>query len=102
MAAVCRVGDHVTGECRGPGHDPRTFLGTWTQSMINLGETDGKAIICVGDLGVTDCGHHFVASSGSDIFYLAETKVHRVGDQVTVIEDGEGISISGSSIFFSE
>lgn len=102
MPAVARVGDVVSGYCDGPGHPKqREFTGVWITGSSTGGSED-EQIVCVGDLGVTDCDHHFVATSGSDIFSIDSAAVHRVGDVVEVVEGGNGTTVSGSDVLSSE
>lgn len=100
-AAVCRVGDLSMGTCNAPvsGH-PRTFIGTWTTGSPIL-NNNGIAVVRVGDHGITDCGHHITASSGSSICISPTGAIHRVGDAVTVDEGGSGYSTTGSLNFTS-
>jgi hypothetical protein len=95
---IARLGDTVTGTCRAPApNHPRTFTGTWT-TCSGVCTLEGKGIIRVGDHGVTDCGHHFTASTGSPNSSADGLQIHRVGDLVTVDEGGEGSTITGSGI----
>lgn len=99
---VARLGDTVTGTCRAPvANHPRTFTGTWT-TCSGVCTLDGKGIIRVNDTGITDCGHHFKAITGSAKSSADGLAIHRVGDQVQVIEGGEGTSTTGSSIGVSD
>jgi hypothetical protein len=97
MQGVCRVGDSITGVCQAnvPGH-PRPFTGIWTNSSSTV-TCNNIAIIRVGDTGITDCGHHIVASSGSGTINADSLTIHRVGDSVIINEGGYGNSVSGSS-----
>jgi uncharacterized Zn-binding protein involved in type VI secretion len=93
---ICKVGDLVTGTCQVnvPGH-PRQFVGTWTTGSSNL--TTGQiGVITVGDIGVTDCGHTFVAAAGSSQVSNNGIGVVRVGDPVTVVGGGYGVAATGA------
>lgn len=93
---VARVGDIVHGTCKAnaPNH-PRDFTGTWLTGSDTC-TADNLGIVRVGDVGVTDCDHHFTAISGSDICTADGLGVHRVGDAVSVTEGGEGTTSTGS------
>lgn len=99
---VCCVGDLVTGFCSAGGHaDNRPFTGHWTTCKTSILLEDSIKIITVGDEGITDCGHTFVASTGSEISQLEGRGLHRVGDEVLVIGGGYGHSITGSEAITS-
>lgn len=95
---VCRIGDHITGTCQAAvsGH-PRTFTGTWTTGS-GLVFADGLGVVRVGDHGITDCGHHIVAATGSTISQSESLALMRVGDTVTIVEGGFGVTTSGSNV----
>lgn len=101
---VARVNDIVNGTCKvtAPNH-PREFTGVW-QAGSDICSADGLGIIRVGDIGITDCNHHFVAVSGSDVSTADGLAIHRVGDAVTIQESGggEGITITGSDTIQTE
>lgn len=101
-SAVCRVGDIVQGTCRASvsGH-PREFTGVWLTGSDTC-TADGLGVVRVGDIGVTDCDHHFSAVSGSDVGIADGVGIHRVGDAVSIAEGGEGVSVSGSDTFISD
>jgi len=102
LQPICRIGDHSTGTCNGPGEDhPRTFFGTWITGSGNMFD-DGIPIVRVGDLGTTDCNHNIVAQTGSTIADNDGIPVHRIDDLVTVVEGGSGVSITGSSVWSAE
>ena len=102
MPGVARVNDMVSGHCDGPGHEARhPFTGVWLTGS-SLVSNDGMAVVFVGDTGVTDCGHHFTASTGSPLAGADGQQVHRVGDMVKVQEGGEGTTISGSDTLQSD
>jgi uncharacterized Zn-binding protein involved in type VI secretion len=100
--AVCRIGDTVVGVCEaaGPNH-PRDFVGVWSTGS-DISTADGIPIVRVGDTGVTDCDHNFIAVTGSDVSTDAGLPVHRVGDIVHVIENGVGVSTTGSDTTSSD
>jgi hypothetical protein len=105
LKAVCRVGDSVTGTCTVPtGGHPRAFTGTWTTCAVpGIFSVLGIDIIRVGDIGITDCGHQFTATTGSTNVASGDGKaLHRVGDSVTVTLGGSGASTTGSPIFSAE
>jgi uncharacterized Zn-binding protein involved in type VI secretion len=99
---VARVNDIVSGTCRAsaPNH-PRQFTGVWI-SGSDVCQADNLGIVRVGDVGVTDCNHHFTAVAGSDISTADNLAIHRVGDPVTVQEGGEGTTITGSDTVTTE
>lgn len=102
MQPICRVGDKVQGYCDGPGHEThRSFIGTWTQGS-GVCFADNLGVIRVGDLGITDCGHQFRASTGSGWSTADGLAIHRVDDEVIVIPGGYGWSITGSGTCSSE
>lgn len=95
-AAVVRINDMAAGTCNGPGHAPGF---QYTATYISGSDTvlaDGIGVVRVGDMGITDCGHHIQAIGGSDVYTADGIAVHRVGDPVTVIEGGDGVAITGS------
>ena len=96
MQGIARVNDIVQGTCRAsaPNH-PRQFTGVWMTGSDTC-QADNIGIVRVGDVGVTDCNHHFVAITGSDVATADNIAVHRVGDMVNVQEGGEGTTITGS------
>ena len=97
MRKVALVGDKVQGTCN--AHDePRSFTGTWTEASARY-NCEGKDIIRVGDKGVTDCGHNFVAETGSQLCVFGGQGLHREGDSVVVLEGGSGVTVSGSGKF---
>ena len=65
-----------------------------SKSPLLLG--DSIQVIVIGDEGVTDCGHTFVASTGSSTVLLGGVGLHRVGDEVVVVGGGYGHSITGN------
>lgn len=94
---VCRVGDIVTGFCSAGGHGSnRPFTGHWTTSFSTILSADGIQVILTGDQGITDCGHTFVASTGSNVVTVGGLALHRVGDEVVVIGGGYGHSVTGT------
>lgn len=94
---VCCVGDTVTGFCSAGGHGSnRPFTGHWTVSKSSLLLGDSLKVIVVGDEGVTDCGHTFIASTGSSTVLINGQGLHRVGDEVVVVGGGYGHSITGN------
>lgn len=100
--AVVRVGDRVEGHCNGPGHQAgRAFFGTFTTGSPTV-TLDGRGVVRVGDTGLTDCGHTFVAITGSGLCSVNGKRVHRVGDQVRTEGDGIGTTVAGSSRAMSD
>jgi uncharacterized Zn-binding protein involved in type VI secretion len=93
---VCRVGDCVTGVCEAsaPNH-PHDFVGVWTTGSDKV-IADGIGVIRIGDIGVTDCDHTFIAVEGSEVSNEDGVGIVRVGDIVLVIEGGVGVCITGS------
>jgi uncharacterized Zn-binding protein involved in type VI secretion len=93
---VCRVGDLVTGRCEANdnGH-PRDFTGTWITGSEDV-QSDGLGVVRVGDTGITDCNHHFVAIEGNEAISANGFNVVTIGDVVHVIEGGVGVTITGS------
>ncbi len=100
--AICRVGDTVTGTCRvsASGH-PRSFTGTWNTGS-NIVICDGIGVVRQDDTGTTDCGHTFKADGGVSFLTSESRTIQRVGDTVTVIGGGEGVSVTGSGSSSSE
>ena len=97
MTGVCRIGDLVTGTCQAnaQGH-PRQFTGTWVTGSTDV-TCDNVGVVKVGDQGITDCNHHFVAVEGSSTVSSGGINIVVVGDAVTVIEGGFGVTITGSN-----
>lgn len=95
---ICRVNDLITGTCtaNATGH-PRTFTGHWVSGSTVV-TADGIGVIRVGDPGITDCGHHIVATVGSTILKADGIGVVRVGDAVIVTEGGTGVTTTGSPV----
>lgn len=99
---VARNGDMVRGICRAPEHHtPVEFVGTFNEGS-GVVSADEAGVVRVGDQGVTDCGHHFVAIAGSGIADADGIGIVRVGDPIEVIEGGEGTVITGSAVVDSE
>lgn len=96
-ARVCRVGDHSTGTCHGPGHATRTFIGTWTVGSPTT-TADGIPVIRVDDTGTTDCPtpHTVKAVAGSNNVDVDGKKLVRVGDAVIIVQGGSGVTTTGS------
>ena len=95
MPAVCRTGDVVTGVCYNHS-SPVNFTGTWdvNTSQVSANSLD---VICKGYLGSTNCGHKFIADGNVSLNVIANSlPLQLVGDTVTVIGGGNGISITGS------
>lgn len=100
VAAVCRIGDSVSGTCT--QHVPAVaWTGTWgTGSAIFT--SDGIGVVRVGDTGLCSCGHTFQASVGSTVAADSTGKaLVRVGDPVIVIGGGTGVTLTGSPVFVS-
>ncbi len=99
---ICRVGDTVTGTCQASasGH-PRTFTGTWTTGS-GVVTSEGKGVIRQNDTGMTDCGHVFKANGGSSAYSADGLKLQMVGDPVTVVLGGTGVSVTGSAVSIAE
>lgn len=99
---ICRVGDSVTGTCKvgAPGH-PRSFTGTW-KTGSGVVKCDGIAVVRENDTGLTDCGHTFKALGGTGTYTADGLKIQRVGDAVTVIGGGDGVSATGSGVGTTE
>jgi hypothetical protein len=93
---VTRVGDIVNGYCDGPGHEVHRFFTGWWTIGSGTCSVDGLSIIRVGDHGITDCGHHFHATTGSGLGSADGMAIHRVNDEVIVDEGGYGWSVTGS------
>lgn len=95
---ICRVGDQCTGTCTAaaPGH-PRSFIGTWTTGSPTT-FVEGLPVVRIGDTGITDCGHHMVAAGNTNTFTADGIKVIRVGDAVSIVEGGSGVTSTGSLI----
>lgn len=109
MKPVCRVGDTVEGTCTAhfiivdEEEVPTTveFIGTWGEnSAVTFNE--GKRVVRVGDTGTTDCGHNIVALTGSTVLSETGIPIHRVDDEVEVVEGGGGVSVTGSSTWSSD
>lgn len=97
MKQICRIGDLVTGTCRFPRKDhPRPFTGTWDVGS-NIVTCDGIPVVRENDTGTTDCGHTFKADGGLETLSADGRKIQRVGDTVTLLQGGEGVSITGSN-----
>lgn len=96
MSQLCRTGDLVTGTCNNHSN-PVNFTGTWDPKST-LVTANNLGVICKGDLGTTDCGHKFFANGSNITDVIANgLPLQRVGDTVTVIGGGNGVSITGSS-----
>ncbi len=93
---VARINDIVVGRCEAntSGH-PRDFVGTWVTGS-DVVDADGIPVVRVGDIGICDCGHTFIAVEGSNIATADELAIHRVGDIVIVVEGGVGVTVTGS------
>ncbi len=106
---VCRVGDTVTGTCTAhfiiveeePVPTTVEFIGTWGNGS-DITFNEGLPVIRVGDTGTTDCGHNIVAVTGSTILSEVGIPIHRVDDEVEVVEGGSGVSATGSSTWKSD
>lgn len=96
MNSICRIGDIVTGTClvSTTGH-PRSFTGTWTTGS-QVVFADNIGVVRLGDSGITDCNHTFVAIAGSLYSTVEGLPLIRVGDTVEVIGGGTGTAITGS------
>jgi uncharacterized Zn-binding protein involved in type VI secretion len=95
MTQICRTGDTVTGTCYNHD-DPVSFTGTWDPKFGQV-TANNLGVICKGDMGSTDCGHKFIADGSTSPEVIANgLPLQRVGDTVTVIGGGNGISVSGS------
>jgi hypothetical protein len=94
--AVCRTGDITQGTCLAIafGH-PRQFTGIWMGGSSGV-TADGIGVIKTDDVGITDCGHHFIAAVGSDTVQSDGLGVVRVGDPVIVLEGGYGVAVTGA------
>lgn len=102
MKQICRIGDQVTGTCRFPRNDhPRAFTGTWDVGS-GIVTCDGIGVVRQNDTGTTDCGHTFKADGGVDVLSADGLKIQRVGDTVTLLQGGEGVSVTGSGSSGSE
>lgn len=99
MQGIARVGDSVAGICSALGHvENLHFSGVWTVSHSSA-TSDGQGIIVTGDTGNASCGHTFKATTGSSIVTNNNIQVHRVGDQIVIVEGpGTGTTVSGSSV----
>jgi uncharacterized Zn-binding protein involved in type VI secretion len=92
MKSICRVGDIGEGTCLA-GHEdiPRDKPKPMKTKMIT-GSTNVlmnyKPIVCVGDIGKTDCGHTTKALTGSETVFVNFKPVHRVGDIGEVLDNG--------------
>lgn len=102
MQGVCRVGDAVTGICQAsaPGH-PRNFSGVWTEGS-DIITADDIGVVRIGDCGITDCGHVFMAVEGSDVITADDIGVVREGDVVLVLQGGTGVAAEGSDTVTAE
>lgn len=94
MAGLCKFDDIVTGRCEVTGRTdhPRDFVGTWTTSSTDV-KCNGQGLVRVNDTGTTDCGHHFVAVTGSSQVTNGGFGLVRVGDLVSIIEPGGGVGV---------
>ncbi len=94
---VARVGDTGVGICY--AHPtPTPFTTTFTEGNITA-LIDDKGVITIGAIGVTTCGHHTIAMTGSSTVEGDNSNgVHRVGDVGIVLEDNRGtyVCVSGS------
>jgi hypothetical protein len=99
MLGVARTGDTVSGVCSAPGHTTnRAFTGVWTSTHTTI-QSEGKGIILVGDTGSTDCGHTFRATTGSSLVSNNSTRLHRVTDNINIVEGpGSGTTTTGSTV----
>lgn len=95
-AKVCRIGDAITGTCQAnaTGH-PRTFTGVWKVGS-NVIMADGIGVVRVGDTGLTDCNHTILAVAGSSIVDDRGAFLVRVGDAISIVEGGYGVTTTGS------
>lgn len=103
LQPVARLGDTASGTCTASSHSgSRSWTGTFTTATA--GHTaDGLPVVRIGDTGVTDCGHTFIAVAGSTVFTGVDgIPVVRVGDAVNVIQGGSGVVTGGSPNYRSE
>lgn len=98
---VARLNDTVTGTCNGGGHSSRTFTGHWVTCSSTV-KANELGVVRLGDTGTTDCGHTFVASTASLNVTADGIHVHRVGDEVIVLEGGNGHTVTGSPTVFAD
>lgn len=92
---ICRVGDKIEGTCNASGGDhPRSCTGIW-ETGSEIGMVDGIPIVRVGDTGTTDCGHPFVAITGSLVAECDGRYIVCIGDLVD-ISGGSGVTVTGS------
>ena len=103
MIPVARVGDTVVGYCRGDGHTTdREFVGVWTTGSSTVFADNIIEVVRIGDIGITDCGHTFVAATGAETVFADNIGVHRVGDTVITEGGGVGVSTTGSDTVFAD
>jgi hypothetical protein len=101
-AAVVRINDLAHGLCNGPGHAPNfAYIATYITGSSKV-LADGLGVVRVGDMGITNCGHHIQAIAGSDVSQADGQSIHRVGDAVIVIEGGNGTAMTGSDTVSSD
>ena len=98
MTALVRVGDTVAGVCQvsASGH-PRNCIGTWLNGSTKVSASNGLGFVCVGNTGITDCGHTFIAVNGSSSISVQGIGVERVGDIAPIIGGGQVTCLVGDN-----
>lgn len=100
-SGVARVGDtgHSTVNCSLHSPNPLPFTYTWTTGSTTV-DILGVFIIRVGDTTPSSCGHTVVATTGAGSSGDNGHAIHRVGDQVAILEGGtgQGVTDTGSNI----
>jgi uncharacterized Zn-binding protein involved in type VI secretion len=93
MKPAARIGDQGKGDCL-VGHadikkgDPKPFTTTFVTGSDNV-FVNSRAVVRIGDIGKTDCGHETKAATGSGTVYVNNRFVHRLGDIGKVLDDGD-------------
>ena len=100
IAAVCRIGDQNHGICTQHAGGNTAWTGVWATGSPTF-SADGLAVVRAGDTGLCSCGHTFQAVAGSGILGGGGLSIQRVGDTVTVIGGGNGVSDTGSPVLTS-
>ena len=78
---VARLGDRTFGTCSHPSHIPLKIGGTIiTASPDDI--TNNKGTARLGDLVLTDCGHHGEIITGNPNVLANDKPVARLGDKI--------------------
>lgn len=98
---VARIGDRTHGVCYHPSHIPLTIGGTIiTGSPDTI--TNERLTARVGDIVLTDCGHHGQIITGSPKVLANERLVARLGDAVASLAPYVAVIVTASGDTFAE